>query len=192
MTQTRFETFNVPAMYVATQTVLYVSGRTTDVSHTVPIYESYTLHHTILRVAGRNLTEYLMKNLTDRGYSFTATAEREIARDNSEKLCYIGVGHDTELKSTDKEKTCELPDGNIITVGAKRFRCEEVLCQPSFTGKGASGIHIIFLRTKCDVDIRKNLHTNVVSSGGTAMFQVTSERMTKELADGVIAKPRSV
>ena len=52
MTQTRFETFNVPAMYMATQTVLYVSGHTTDVSHTVPIYESDTLHHTILRVAG--------------------------------------------------------------------------------------------------------------------------------------------
>ena len=107
----------MPAMYMATQTVLYVSGRTTDVSHTVPICESDTLHHTILRVAGRDLTEYLMKHHTDRGYSFTASAEREIARDFIEKLCCIGVDYDTELKKTDKEKTCELPDGNI-TVGA--------------------------------------------------------------------------
>ena len=44
-------------------------------------------------------------------------------------------------ESSDKEKTYELPDGNIITVGSERFRCPEVLFQPSFVGKEASGIH---------------------------------------------------
>ena len=40
---------------------------------------------------------------------------------------------------------------------------------------------------KCDVDIRKDLHANVVLSSGTAMFAGTGERMTKELTALVLS-----
>jgi actin-related protein len=199
MCQTMFETFNVPAMYVAIQAVLslYASGRTTGVvmdagdgvSHTVPIYEGYALPHAILRLdlAGRDLTEHFMKILTERGHAFTTSGEREIVRDVKEKLCYIELDYDHGLReaaeSSAKEKTYELPDGNVITVGSERFRCPEALFQPSLIGKEAHGIHEITFQSimMCDVDIRRDLYSTVVLSGGTTMFPGVGERMTKEL-----------
>jgi len=103
-TEIIIETFYVPAMYVAIQTALTTGTMMISgdgVSHTVPIYDAIYDGYAILRLADRDLT--------GRGCSPTAT----------ERNCSGRHG-----------ETYELPDENIITVGAIRFRCAELLFQP--------------------------------------------------------------
>mmetsp|Transcript_9299 Transcript_9299/g.17662 ORF Transcript_9299/g.17662 Transcript_9299/m.17662 type:complete len:374 (+) Transcript_9299:31-1152(+) len=199
MTQIMFETFSVAGVYVALQAVLslYASSQSCGivldsgdaVTHTVPIYEGCALNHAIYRMdlAGSHLNDYLMKLIAERGYSFATEADREFVRDVKEKWSYVALDFDTEMQeaeeNSDIEKTYEFPSGNTITVGSERFKCPEMLFQPSLIGKEMFGIHEMTFSSimKCDVDIRNDLFRGIVLSGGNTMFANFGERMTKEL-----------
>ena len=121
MTQIMFETFNIPFLHqcITPLLSLYASGRTTGlvidsgggVSHVVPIFKHHASTYAIQRhdiASGRDLTDYLMRILCGRGYSFTTSAEREIVRDIKEKLCCVSIDFNQELQNSNSDCTVDL------------------------------------------------------------------------------------
>merc|ERR1719275_541992 len=88
-----------------------------------------------LDLAGRDLTTYMVKLLTETGHTFTTSAEHEIVKDMKEKHCFVALDPQEEAKkaSSSSELTVayELPDGNIVNLNSERFRCPEVLFNPT-------------------------------------------------------------
>jgi actin beta/gamma 1 len=187
-------------MYIANEGILsfYSLGRTAGiilhsgdgVTFTMPINEGkylfffsllnltksigHVIPHSVNRLdlAGRDLTDLMVRLLIERGYSFTSTAEREIVRDIKEKLSYFALDYEQELATASRpkniEKNYELPDGQQIKIGSERFRCSEALFRPSMIRQQELGIAELLHDTimKCDIYIRSTFYSNILLSGG--------------------------
>jgi actin-related protein len=146
MTQIMFETFNVPAVYVAIQPVLslYSAGRTTGIvcdsgygfTCSSPIFEGFSIPHAVakIQIAGRELTHFLLKLFSGTSINHILSGKLEIVRDIKEKLCFVAYDYEEALNksynSKEFEKKYELPDGEVITIGNERFKCCEYLFKP--------------------------------------------------------------
>jgi actin, other eukaryote len=198
MIEIMFEKFNVGASYVAVQGVLslYASGRTTGivldigdgVTHTIPVYQGFCIPHAITRydLAGRDVTDYMKTLLQSKGHNLYTSSEREIVKDIKDKYCYCAQNYDEEIKlfeTKNMTKPYSLPDGSQIMIGDEMFKSAEVLFNPDLIGKEIKGIdfavHDSIQRTP--IDVRKDLYSNIVLSGGTTMIKNLDKRLEKEL-----------
>merc|ERR1719394_284854 len=192
-----FEVFNVPMLNVSIQGVLALlgQGRTTGVvldsgegvTHTIPIFDGFGLPHCINRmdIAGRELNTLLAKLLAQTGTSLTRTVDQHHCRDMKERHCYCALDPSSEFPDPIVHK---LPDGREITLTDERWRTPEALFHPSLVSlesepHGRSGVAGMVWDsiTRCDIDVRKTLLSNVVLSGGSTTFPGFPARLTKEL-----------
>ncbi|XP_059120039.1 uncharacterized protein LOC131911745 [Peromyscus eremicus] len=200
MTQILFETFNVPALYMANQGVLsmYAAGRTSGttiesgegMTYIVPIMNGYPLQLSTIKldVAGQDLTSYLLKLLSDSGNLLVGAADREYIRDLKEKHCYVALDYDMEISKTTTpscQKKFKLPDGKEVNMGQEAFMCSEALFNTSLIGKSNLGIHIQAQEsiTSCDRSYWKTLFSHIMVSGGTGASSGLRLRLQREITN---------
>ena len=111
-----------------------------------------------LDLGNHDLTEGLMKNLTEHRYSHT-TAEREVARGTKKKLRHITLDLGTKMKasaeSSDEGRTHQLPDGSSDPVVKEVSGNYDPTFQPIM---------------KRDTDIRKDLGVSIGLTGDPNTF----------------------
>ena len=196
MIQIMFETFNVPKFYIANPANLsiYAVGKFTGfvvdlgdgISQFAPIYEGYSIANNIIiqRLGGRDLTEYMVKQLQNQGYSFYTTSSKEIAKDIKEKACYAALYYEDEIKYIEPFDY-ELPDGKHLIIKEPRIICPEILFKPEIIGIEINIYNIgetcNNLIQKCDIDKRKDFYHSIILSGGTSMINGLPERFTREI-----------
>lgn len=189
-----FETFNIPALYVQTTSILslYASGRVTGcvvdsgdgVSCVVPVFQGFAAQHAVQRhdLAGRDVSEYLQILLRKLGANFHTSAEAEIVRDIKEKCCYVAADIQSAEADKDPNMDYQLPDGKVVQLGKERFRAPELLFRPSLVGSECDSLPeaLVSAISKCDLHVRKELYSEIILSGGTTMTQGFGERLLTE------------
>ncbi|KAI9347974.1 actin family [Zopfochytrium polystomum] len=205
MCEVMFEHYGFNGVFVAIQAVLALQaqGITTGlvvdsgdgVTHVIPVFDGFALpHHRRLDVAGRDITQYLIKLLLLRGYAFNRTADFETVRQLKEKVCYVGYDLQLEQKlateTTVLVESYTLPDGRVIKIGSERFEAPEALFQPHLVDVEAPGIaEMIFNSVQaCDVDIRSELFKHIVLSGGSSMYPGLPSRLEKDIKNLYLEK----
>ena len=182
-----FETFEVPALYIAPEPLLslFASGRGTglvlDIGEGVttyfPVYDGFAITPHIRRIdlGGHEVTKYLQLLLRKAGHIFTTTSELEVVRQIKES-CSECLTSETAVSPAGAAVDYVLPDGNVLKLGSERWECCESLFRPQNIGQESFGVPRDLFDTvmACDLELRKDLFSNVLLSGGVTLTR--SER----------------
>ncbi|PIA34573.1 hypothetical protein AQUCO_03700099v1 [Aquilegia coerulea] len=130
--------------------------------------------------------------------SYKLYSQRVIASDIKECVCRApDTPYDESSYANIPTTAYELPDGQTIEIGADRFKIPDILFNPSIVqtipgmeslAGSASSVRslpqmVIESINRCDVDIRRELFSSILLSGGTASMQQLKERLEKDLLE---------
>ena len=104
-------------------------------------------------------------------------------------LCFVSLNLADDLDNarsyTFLSKNYILPDGQSINVNTPRFYASEALFNPSLIKHSdeTPGMHQMCHKSaqECDVDLRRDLYSNIILSGGNTLYQGLPDRLEKEL-----------
>ena len=159
------------------------------VTHCIPIIEGNILRFNIERLdmAGRHITQYLIRLLQRKGYSFNSSADFEFVRYLKEKYCFISNDIERDRK-LERETTYYnsfhlLPDETRIHISDEKFEAPEILFSPYLIGSDVNGIPEMMFKSinNCPIDLRKNLYGNLILSGATTLFPGFATRLELEM-----------
>ena len=194
--QACFESFDMKHFAIANQGLcaLYASGRTTGlvlesgdgVTTITPVYDSFVLPVGLNRIniGGSDVTKHLKRLMFERGYNFTSQLDTHYLNTVKEGQAYVAMDYKGELESPDEVVAVDLPDGQTINVGRERFRCAEILFDstilqselPSMSAAVTTAIK------RCAIDVRRDLSSSIVLSGGNTLLTGFGARLRSEVA----------
>jgi len=215
-----FETFNVPGLYIAVQAVLAlcaslltkqdangrqgaVTGTVIDsgdgVTHVIPVYEGYVIGSCIKHIplAGRDVTNFMVQQLRDRGEKMPPELALDIARKIKEAYCYVCPDLVKEFIKYDKEpekfKTFKgvhkrTQKDYAVDIGFERFLGPEIFFSPEmFSSDFTVPLPEVVDQTvqACPIDTRRALFKYITLSGGSTMFKHFVKRLERDIKRGV-------
>lgn len=202
MAEILFETFGVPAYFVASQSVLsvYSAGRTSaiviecghSVTHAMAVHEGFAFPHTIMRLelGGQDITRNLQELLAERHVSLgegpaglaTANAIKETYGEVA--LDYAQQAHALKVHPQDVPGY-QLPDGTTVQLQTEHVRCAEALFHPQLAGCRGQGLADMLcdIVEVCMADREggpmRPLPQFVLLAGGTSLLPGLEDRLRR-------------
>jgi centractin len=89
-----------------------------------------------------------------------------------------------EKERTNELGTYMLPDGQNLKIGSEKKVAPEILFRPELIGLEYPGVHEMVANCiyKCDIDLRKQLFSNIIVAGSTTLMRDFCDRLHKQIA----------